>query len=323
MILQDGHYDEQVTDQQARDNEVQADMGVRYEVLVRTEPWRRRLLTILYHPVTELTIFALILISIALLVAEISMSHEGAGGWMGILMGRAHGAFFWADVLITACFVLEYLLKLIVAPNKRYFVRANIVDLLALLPIMRIFRLGRAVRLFRLLRMIRVIRVGSVLEQRLEQVNAESQRFRVENTVIAVYMFFSLVFGTVGIMVFEKGSNPDFASLGDGLWWCVVTITTVGYGDISVTTTTERAVVTVFMVFGAAFFSYIVSTVTLVMEKLSKTAQEVAAFNDKMKVVEHWASERDLPKKLKKDIRYDQCGAASRSMQAAPVRAAD
>ena len=102
-----------------------------------------------------------------------------------------------------------------------------------------------------------------------------------------------------------------------------MTITTVGYGDISVTTTTERAVVTVFMVFGAAFFSYIVSTVTLVMEKLSKTAQEVAAFNDKMKVVEHWASERDLPKKLKKDIRYDQCGAASRSMQAAPVRAAD
>ena len=106
-------------------------------------------------------------------------------------------------------------------------------------------------------------------------------------------------------------------------YFATMTITTVGYGDISVTTTTERAVVTVFMVFGAAFFSYIVSTVTLVMEKLSKTAQEVAAFNDKMKVVEHWASERDLPKKLKKDIRYDQCGAASRSMQAAPVRAAD
>lgn len=265
MILQDGPYNEQVTDRQARDNEVQADMGVGYEALVRTEPWRRKLLAILYHPVAELIIFALILISIGLLVTEISMSTDGAGGWMGVLMGRAHGAFFWADVLITACFVLEYLLKLGVAPDKRYFIRANLVDLLALLPIMRIFRLGRAVRLFRLLRMIRVIRIGSVLEQRLEQVNAESQRFRVENTVIAVYMFFSLVFGTVGIMVFEKGDNPDFSSLGDGLWWCVVTITTVGYGDISPTTTGGKFVATIIMFIGLSFYALLTSSISSIL----------------------------------------------------------
>ena len=267
MILQ--HYqqgrDDETSDQQAREREVQADMGVRYEALVRTEPWRRKLLGFLYHPITELTIFALILVSIGLLVGEITLTDSATGGWMGVMMGRAHGAFFWADVIITLCFVVEYLLKLIVAPNKRYFFRANFIDLLALLPIMRIFRLGRAVRLFRLLRMLRVMRVGAVLEQRIEQVNAESQRFRVENTVIAVYMFFSLVFGTVGIMVFEKGNNPGFASLGDGLWWCVVTITTVGYGDLSPITTGGKVVATIIMFIGLSFYALLTSTISSIL----------------------------------------------------------
>jgi voltage-gated potassium channel len=270
MILQ--HYNQrprseggEPTDKQSRDREVEVDMGIGYDELVRTEPWRRKLLSVLYHPYTELTIFALILASIGLLVAEVTVSDDTSGGWMGLLMGRAHGTFFWVDVFITACFVVEYLLKLIVAPNKRYFFRANIIDLLALLPIMRIFRLGRAVRLFRLLRMLRVMRVGAVLEQRIESVSAESQKFRVENTVIAVYMFFSLVFGTVGIMVFEKGQDSGFETLGDGLWWCVVTITTVGYGDISPSTAGGKVVAGIIMFIGLSFYALLTSSISSIL----------------------------------------------------------
>ena len=62
--------------------------------------------------------------------------------------------------------------------------------------------------------------------------------------------------------------------------------------------------------FGAMFFSYIVANVTLVIENVSTTKLEVAEFNGKMALVEDWAAERDLPKKLKKDIRCDRCGAA-------------
>lgn len=269
MILQ--HYkqhpvpDNEDSDDAARDREVRADMGVRYDTLVRTEPWRRDLLAFLYHPYTELIIFALILVSISMLVIEVTVFDDGSGGWMGLLLGRSHGVFFWADVVITLCFVVEYVLKFIVAPSKRYFFRANLIDLLALLPILRIFRLGRAVRLFRLLRMLRVMRVGAVLEQRIERVNAERQKFRVENTVIAVYMFFSLVFGTVGIMVFEKGNNPGFASLGDGLWWCVVTITTVGYGDISPVTPGGKVVATIIMFIGLSFYALLTSTISSIL----------------------------------------------------------
>ena len=88
-------------------------------------------------------------------------------------------------------------------------------------------------------------------------------------------------------------------------YFATMTITTVGYGDISATTQAEMIVVTVFMVFGAMFFSYIVANVTLVIENVSTIKIEVAEFNSKMALVEDWAAERDLPKKLKKDIRYD------------------
>ncbi|MEL6348354.1 MAG: hypothetical protein AAFV53_34910, partial [Myxococcota bacterium] len=87
---------QRLTDQRLRDREVEVDMGVAYDHLARTAPWRRRLLSFLYHPVTELFIFALILISIGLLVVEITSSDTSSGGWMGVLMGRARGVFFWA-----------------------------------------------------------------------------------------------------------------------------------------------------------------------------------------------------------------------------------
>lgn len=254
-----------VTDRQMRDHEVRLEMGVHYDTLARTAPWRRRLLGFLYHPITELVIFFLILTSIGLLVAEITTVESASAGWLGVFMGRTQGMFFWADVLITVCFAIEFALKLLVAPRRLYFIRNNIVDLLSLLPILRVFRLGRAVRMFRLLRMLRVIQVGSVLESRLDRVTAERQKNRLENTVIAFYLFFSLVFGTVGIMVFEQGTNENFDSIGKALWWCVVTLTTVGYGDLYPITTGGKLVAAVIMFIGLSFYALLTSSISSIL----------------------------------------------------------
>ncbi|MFT5685211.1 MAG: voltage-gated potassium channel [Myxococcota bacterium] len=263
----------ELTDRQMRDHEIRMEMGVNYDSLARTAPWRKRLLSFLYHPVTELVVFGLILVSIGLLIAEITTVENASAGWIGVFTGRAEGLYFWTDVVITVCFVVEYLLKLLVAPRKLYFIRQNIVDLLALLPIMRIFRLGRAVRLFRLLRMLRVIRVGGVLEARLDQVAAERQKHRLENTVIVVYLFFSLVFGTVGIMVFEHETNENFASMGNALWWCVVTLTTVGYGDLYPITTGGKMVAAVIMFIGLSFYALMTSSISSILIERARRNQ--------------------------------------------------
>ena len=95
MILQ--HYkqhpvpDNEDSDDAARDREVRADMGVRYDTLVRTEPWRRDLLAFLYHPYTELIIFALILVSISMLVIEVTVFDEAAAAGWGCCWGARTG----------------------------------------------------------------------------------------------------------------------------------------------------------------------------------------------------------------------------------------
>lgn len=107
-----------------------------------------------------------------------------------------------------------------------------------------------------------------MLQQRLNGLSEDLQRRSAENTIIFIYLLFSLVFGTVGVMVFEKGHNDGFKTLGDGLWWCVVTLTTVGYGDISPKTTGGKLVAGVIMFIGLSFYALLTGVLsTIIIER--------------------------------------------------------
>jgi len=263
------------TDEDLRWREVRHDMGESYQHVASASPIKRRVFELLYHPITELLIFALIVASVTLLAIEVAHPEWESAGWMGrVFQGKEHGPFFWADVALTSVFLVEYLLKLWVAPRKRYFIRTNIIDLLAILPLLRIFRIGRAVRLLRLLRLLRLVRIGAVVEERLERVSAERQRYKAENFIIVTYLMFSMVFGTVGILVFEKGHNDGFQTISDGIWWCVVTLTTVGYGDISPVTPGGRMVAGVIMFIGLSFYALLTGTLSSIIIKRSQRDRE-------------------------------------------------
>jgi voltage-gated potassium channel len=68
----------------------------------------------------------------------------------------------------------------------------------------------------------------------------------------------ALLGGLVATLVNEK----DFQSFGDATWWALVTLTTVGYGDIVPTTTAGRAVGSALIVFGVTFLSFLTATIT-------------------------------------------------------------
>ena len=91
--------------------------------------------------------------------------------------------------------------------------------------------------------------------------------------MIGVYLFFSLAFGTVGITVFEKGVNDNLTSLADGLWWCVVTLTTVGYGDIYQVTPGGKIVATIIMFIGLSFYALLTSTISTVLIQRARSNQ--------------------------------------------------
>lgn len=86
-------------------------------------------------------------------------------------------------------------------------------------------------------------------------------------------------------------------------YFATMTITTVGYGDISGDTTAEQAVCSVMMFIGAVFFGYLVSTTTVFLEKLAQGKQELEAYHDKVEILDDWVATRNIPRRLIMKVR--------------------
>lgn len=270
--------DEYWSDERYRQREIREDMGVGYDDIARKDPLKKKVFDLIYSPPVEFSIFALIIVSVVQLVAEVSLPEAGPVSWLGDR--TVDDTKVWFDYLefgLTTVFLVEYVTKLWLAPNKWHFFKANLIDLLAIVPILRVFRIGRAVRLLRLLRMLRMLRlarIALILKRKLSGISDEMQRRSMENLIVFVYLLFSVIFGTVGILVFEKGENEAFTSLSDGLWWCVVTLTTVGYGDKFPVTAGGKVVAALIMFIGLSFYALLTGFLSSVLIERSRRAEE-------------------------------------------------
>ncbi len=139
------------------------------------------------------------------------------------------------EAITVVIFTIEYLLRLLVADKKLKFIFSfyGLIDLCAILP----FYIARGIdlrsirifRLFRLFRSFKIFRYSNAL-----------QRFRdafllvkEELILFLVATGFLLFIASVGIYYFENSVQPDqFKSVFHCLWWAVITLTTVGYGDV-------------------------------------------------------------------------------------------
>jgi voltage-gated potassium channel len=154
----------------------------------------------------------------------------------------------WA---LTAVFALEYAIRLWAAPSRVKYFKSAIVDLISILP---------PVRGARLLRLLRLLRVASALNLALGTTRLGAQSLTILR--IAVIWVAVVVISALGMYLAEFGENPNVRSIWDALWWAVVTITTVGYGDVSPATVEGRLAAGVLMVLGIAFFSFLTATFT-------------------------------------------------------------
>jgi voltage-gated potassium channel len=112
---------------------------------------------------------------------------------------------------------------------------------------------------FRVLRLVRVVRLGIAVIVAMHHVRAvfQHRQFHILALVAAV----AIGLGAVGIYRVEHDTNPNIQSIGDGLWWAIVTATTVGYGDISPTTFEGRAIAVVLMLLGIGVIGAFTATV--------------------------------------------------------------
>jgi voltage-gated potassium channel len=159
--------------------------------------------------------------------------------------------------VIWGIFLAELVFILTVAPRKRAALRAHWLDAaIVVLTAPPFGRLLSSMRLLRLARLLRLLRLGAILT-RLMQREREVTRADAFRLVSIVTVLIVVVSGAVEALV----DGGDFQSTWDGIWWAVVTVTTVGYGDVTPTSVPGRLIAMVVMFVGIGFLSVLTATV--------------------------------------------------------------
>jgi voltage-gated potassium channel Kch len=157
------------------------------------------------------------------------------------------------DLLLSLIFLTDFSYRLFTAESKRhyFFRQLGWLDLLGSLPLpqLKIARLGRVVRALVLLRQLG-----------LRQVLREFFRNRAESAAYLVGFLIILVleFGSAAVLAAEEGApGANIETAGDAIWWSIVTMSTVGYGDLVPVTERGRLIGIFVIIVGVALFGVV------------------------------------------------------------------
>lgn len=158
--------------------------------------------------------------------------------------------FEYADDTLCVLFFVDFLICLANAPNRlRYLMTWGWLDLLACVPTVDVARWGRLSRVLRIFRVLRAVRAARVLARMIFERKAEN------SMIAACLIVLLLVFGSsIAILHCENVPEANIKTPEDALWWSVVTVTTVGYGDRYPVTTEGRIVAAILMCAGVGMF---------------------------------------------------------------------
>jgi len=183
------------------------------------------------------------------------------------------------DYGVALIFLVDFLFRLLRAPKKLEYMRTwGWLDMLSAVPI----------PFFSIFRIVRVIRVAITLRKmRLKDVERSITKHPARSTIIATgfLAFLVMVSGSAIMLAVEKGDpSANIRTGGDALWWAIVTMATVGYGDKYPVTGGGRITATVVMAVGIVIFgvlsSYLASTFISSNEAQAKEAMIAALKED-------------------------------------------
>lgn len=176
----------------------------------------------------------------------------------------------FAEWVFTALFTLEYGVRLIAARSASRYARSffGIVDLMAILPtyLSLLIPGGQAFAVIRVLRVLRVFRVLKLAQfVGTEQYLLRAMQASARKIVVFVIAVMSIVVVVGALMYFVEGPASGFTSIPVGVYWAIVTLTTVGFGDITPQTGLGQAVAALVMILGYGIIAVPTGIVTAEM----------------------------------------------------------
>jgi voltage-gated potassium channel len=229
-----------------------------------TENWRDKLYIIIFESDTKggkrfdiALIISIILSVTAVMLDSVSEINKTYGNLL-----------YFVEWFFTILFSIEYILRLISIGKPVYYARSffGIVDLLAVLPTyISLLIPGSqyliAIRILRILRIFRVLKLAQYIHESQLLIKAlKASRRKIEVFLFAV-LTLVIIFGS--LMYLIEGKESGFTSIPRSIYWAVVTLTTVGYGDILPKTGVGQALAAVIMIMGYGIIAVPTGIVTV------------------------------------------------------------
>ncbi len=231
-------------------------------------PLRRRLFEVVFHADTRpgRTFDVVLIVAILASVAVVMLDSVAT-----VRTGREE-AFAVAEWFFTTLFTAEYLLRLWIVRRPLRYARSffGVVDLLSILPTYISLLVPGAqvllsVRILRVLRIFRVLKLANYLDE----ANTLSRALAASRRKILVFILVVLTLVTImgSMMYLIEGGANGFDSIPRSVYWAVVTITTVGYGDISPATPLGQSLALVLMILGYGIIAVPTGIVTVELNR--------------------------------------------------------
>ena len=186
-----------------------------------------------------------------------------------------HNLLIILEWSITIIFSLEYCLRIWIVSKPKIYIFSfyGIIDFLSILPSylglffvgthgLMVIRALRLLRVFRIFKLSRYTRGGIVIIQALKQ-----SRYKISVFLFAV-LTMVVIIGTMMYLI--EGAENGFTSIPRGIYWAIVTLTTVGYGDISPSTALGQFIASFVMITGYAIIAVPTGIVTAELSKPTK-----------------------------------------------------
>lgn len=225
-----------------------------------------------YGKLFDISLLLLILLSVGLVMLES----------IPAINARHHTVLVSLEWILTFLFTIEYLLRIYCVKNRwRYiFSFYGVIDLLSILPFylglvlptskyLASIRILRLLRIFRIFNLTRFTRGKNVLVLGLKE---------SKDKIIVFLSFVVLIVVVIGsIMYMVEHDHPEsgFTSIPISIYWAIVTLTTVGYGDISPVTGLGQFLASVVMIIGYGVIAVPTSIVTMEMNKAARHKEDI------------------------------------------------